>query len=465
MAYTHINLTTFRAMLAARLDDAGMVFWTSAELDVYIVEVLRTWNALTGFWRERRIITLTAGDAFYDLPSQPGTSDLLAYTVRDRDLITALQYHLCEPASPGVWTGTEMFTLSDVVTALQRRRNRFLYESGCRVTEGRLPAGGTTSAARLDLADSLLRILRAQWVSGVSGRYSNLWPSDELRAVAKDPYWSLNPGTPDHFDLLAAAPLSLQLIPPPADPGYVRHLSILSGADLDPTAGSGAGTLLGIQDDYTWAVKWGTLADLLAIKGDATDVDRARLCESRYQLGVELAQRRKIVLGVAVDGRPVLPVSLSDLDRAKPGWESSGRGNPSDVLLIGQNLIGVYPVPNARTHNLTLDLVRSAPIPATDAEYVNVGREHLTALLDYAEHIAKFKLGGAEFGATMRMLETLTDLASTYNRDLSRMPSVIALRKIVGGDVTGVARRTGAGLAGIEIPKRGSRQNQEQEQE
>jgi hypothetical protein len=66
-----------------------------------------------------------------------------------------------------------------------------------------------------------------------------------------------------------------------------------------------------------------------------------------------------------------------------------------------------------------VDVVRNMPIPATDADYVQVGREHLDVLVDYAVHLAMLKCGGAEFQATMGGYENLVNLAIDNNLRLA----------------------------------------------
>jgi hypothetical protein len=43
-------------------------FWTNDELNDYIVEALRIWNVLTGYWKASQTVTVPAGTLFYSLP-------------------------------------------------------------------------------------------------------------------------------------------------------------------------------------------------------------------------------------------------------------------------------------------------------------------------------------------------------------------------------------------------------------
>ena len=68
---------------------------------------------------------------------------------------------------------------------------------------------------------------------------------------------------------------------------------------------------------------------------------------------------------------------------------------------------------------ISVDLVRNAPIPANDSAYVQLGREELDAVLDYAQHLAAFKQGGQEFQATMKHYSNFRRLALVRNQRLA----------------------------------------------
>src|SRR5437879_5962275 len=122
MPYTHTSLSQAKTALAARLGDPVNVFWTAAELAVRLVEALRCWSAITGYWRDRAQFVTTAGEPFYDLPAVvPGVR---GYSVTGVDAVTDLQYHLLEPPTPVVWSGTDQFSLTDLTSAIQRRRDQ-----------------------------------------------------------------------------------------------------------------------------------------------------------------------------------------------------------------------------------------------------------------------------------------------------------------------------------------------------
>ena len=91
--YSWITLLQARAALAARLADPNMVFWSAAELLLYLSEALRTWNALTEQWNVDFVFnpTSTAWYNFGTIASSPRMR-----TVTDAYLYTVMQYRVTQ---------------------------------------------------------------------------------------------------------------------------------------------------------------------------------------------------------------------------------------------------------------------------------------------------------------------------------------------------------------------------------
>ena len=122
-----------KTALAARLGDPGKVFWTDAELTDYILDALRTWNAYSDFYRGRATFSTVDEAPFYDLRTVAPT--MIGATLTTRDVVRRVCTYLLEPVSTTVWLGSAMFTLADLVNALNRRRRAFLLETGHLVVE------------------------------------------------------------------------------------------------------------------------------------------------------------------------------------------------------------------------------------------------------------------------------------------------------------------------------------------
>jgi hypothetical protein len=416
MPYATIQWSTFRAQLAARLGDVSNIFWTDTENGIWLAEALRLFGLCSGFWRERGILTTVAGTAFYDLNALllNGAFLPLSPTVTDRNIIQQLQFALLESTtSQTSWPGTEMFTYADITNAVQNRLNQFLADTGIVVNASTVNVVAPPVGRQL-LDQKTIDVRRAAWVGASPlNYYVPLWRDDERLLTAADQTWSVNPGTPEAFSIMAPPPLQLQLSPIPISNGQLELLTVDS-TTLNPSV---TATILGIPDDLTPAIKWGALADLLGKDGIARDPARAQYAEQMYQLYVRLARVLPVVIHTEISGIPMIACTLQELESSTPNWENTS-GTPTDIALCSSNLVALSPVPD-NIYSMTFDVVRRAVIPITDGNYIQVGREQLDMILDFAEHLALFKVGGLEWKATSRQAANFLAQSLTYNQRLS----------------------------------------------
>lgn len=427
--YQYLTLTQATSQLANRLGDPGQVFWVYAELVLYIQEAMRTWQAYTAFFKEKGSVNLTSANLFYDLttavtpavtPSYP--LSLFGYNVTDRTLVSQICYHLIESQLTGgfTWGGTEQFNLGAVMVSLQNRINRFLGDSGCVLSyylqsSGLAPTGNGIAL----LPDSTLDIRRCAWIDA-DGNYTALWREDEFSIGSYLPNWQTNPTDPPQvYSPYLTPPISVQVAPSPVNPGNIECLLIKAGPTVSTTTIAAGATLLGMPDDFTWGVKWGVLADLLNQSGEGTDIARAAYCESRYQEAVQLARAYPSVLQAQVNGDGVDTGSVFDSDVYNPLWQNQTPSQPSFIGFAGRNLLAVSPVD--QNYQITLDMVRNAPVPQLTTDFLQVPRDVVDVILDYAQHIASFKLGGGEFSDTTIFRNNLLFSAVEYNSKLRQM--------------------------------------------
>jgi hypothetical protein len=192
-------------------------------------------------------------------------------------------------------------------------------------------------------------------------------------------------------------------------------LDILSSrSDTELTGG----VLLGIPDDWAWAVKWGALADLLSNEGQGKDPDRAQYCEERFQQALAIARTDPDVLYAQINGQSATLMALQDMDSGYPGWEDE-IGTPTDIA-VERDVVALRPVPDG-VYSVTLDVLRPAPIPTTSTDAVQFGPEVIDTIIAYAHHIAAFKEGGAEFVSTRLQFNDLIRLAADYNAKLNAL--------------------------------------------
>lgn len=429
--YTHTSLLQARTALAIRLQDPNHIYWKAPELDAYIVEALRSWQAFTCFYRERQPLTTAANTPFYDLTTAlpAGAFD---YNVTDADLISQMLYQLIErQLVAGAWDGTNQFSLEQIIQALQRRRDRFLGDTGAVVTRDLLPVSAPP-IGRIPIPDSVIDIRHVAWINS-DGVATNLWRDDEFAVNAYNPGWQQSPtDPPDVYCIATTPPCSIQVAPGPLNDGTLELCSVKSGTTLDAS-----GVLLGVPDDLAWGVKWGALADLLMGDGPGLDPQRAAYCEQRYQEAVQLAMLMPSLLLAQVNDEAIDSGSIFDADAFMPDWRAT-LGSPAFAAMVGRNLLALANCPDG-IYGLTLDLVVNMPVPVADADKVQIGRDMLDTLLDEAQHIAAWKMGGQEFQLTMALHQSFVKAAGEQNarirqaafyNDLLRQPGLRQLSEV-----------------------------------
>lgn len=412
MPYTQTSFLQLKSLLAQRLSDSGFVFWSSAELGLNIQLSLRLWNSLTGYYKTRWTFNPSSGN-FYDLPSISGSP--LAYTLKDQDLISWMEFYLLEPQTvvwDGSWLGTSMFSLADLEDALEKRLNEFLFMTGAIITHP-TPIPGVTTG-RLPLDQSIIDIRRAEWqpYSQPSAHYP-IENTDPLEMQNLIPSWSYNPARPQGYMLYPTPLLTLQLAPVPNVNGILDLLTINSHAPLDST---GSGTLLSMFQDLLPYIFFGSMATLLSQVGPSYDPERAAYCEQRWQEGVALVTQRIFtsVFYGELQGIPIPLRSTYDLDFLTPNW-TVGTERPSQIAMQGLNMLALAPAPDAGPYSILLDLVQPAPVPVANSDLVQLGREEIQTILDEAEHLSMFKRGGNEFLSTTPLHQSFLSSAMEYN--------------------------------------------------
>lgn len=397
-----IALSTAITELAYRLGDPLGVHWTSAELTRYLLESLRVYNALTCTYRDRGTFPTAAGVAFYDLPSvlkdqATGTVFLRGYNLKDQDLVLDLEYSLMEPASTTTWTGTAMFSLNTLVQPMQRRRDRFLWETGLVVVR-QTTAVTPDANGRVVMPLTTVQLRRAAWNDGT--RILPLYREGEWNANAYQRNWptavATNAVNPWAYSVSVTPPLNLQLMPPPNAIGTLDTLGVALGNNLDPTVG----VLLGVPDDFAWVLKWGVIADIFGGEGPSRDPLRESIADSLWKLGIDAARKSAVILD-GFQGTPFSPLpihAISDADTFLRTWQSTNGalGTGSRILTAGGNLVAVTPVPTGIA-TVTLDVVRNQKVPVLTTDCFFEGGVAITnALLDYAQFVAMFKEGPSQ---------------------------------------------------------------------
>lgn len=416
-SYGYVSWVQAQSMLASRLYDPQMVKWTPTELGLYLQEALRTWNALTAYWRADFPFSTVAGQQWYDITQLPGT--LRPFTVTDNQLLQMIEYHLQEPTTgnyPLVWDGSNQFGVEDILNALTRRQDETLGLSGCTLTRELInaPIGG-----RVLLDDSTVDVVRVAWFPVPAQGYPNkpLRQTDVWAKRSFNPGWTTAPEKPPTSWIQSSQPpLSFDVDSVPPVNGQYELLAVNSGGAFGTTVP----TTLSVPDDWSWVVKWGALLDLLGEESNAKDSLRAQYVEKRYKDGLALLALAPAMLEVRWNN---LPLGVSDVrgaDNFNSQWQNYA-GSPRSAYTAGLNLVALYPTPDTPipgSYGMTLSVVQNAP---TLTANIQINREDLDTVIDYAQHLAMFKIGGGEFEATIPLFQKFMSRAALVSAKLASM--------------------------------------------
>ena len=375
----------------------------------YLNEALHTWNALTSMWRAEFSFPLTTQTWWYDLTQVPNTLRPLTFTTTA--LINEMEYMLLEPASvPPSWTGSAQFQLSDLTGAIQRRRDETLNNTGCQISRSLVAA----TAGRTYLPDNLIDLRRVAYIPAAPGTPITLASTDIRAKYAYNPLWTVSTQTIGTYMQSTQPPLSFDVDYPPAPGGQYEVLTVNAGSAVTGVPVE----LLGIPDDWAWVVKYGALADLLNRESNSKDAQRAAYCNVRYQMGLKLLQFAPALLGARINNVPVSYGPLRSGDDYSPTWQALPPGPPDRVYVAGLNLLGTSQVDAFGTYTALVEVVQNAPVTVNPTDNVQVSRQDYDAVLDLAQHLAAFKMGGAEFQATLPLWERFLTQAAVYNKKL-----------------------------------------------
>jgi hypothetical protein len=417
MPYTFITQAQFTAALAQRLYDATNQLYPTAELIAYQTEALQAFNAFANFYRQEFVFASTAGVTWYDLTTQ--TNTLRALTATDQSLINLIEYHFLEPQTatyPLTWTGSKQFTITDLLNAIQQVRDQVLSETNCTVVESLVAA----TPGRTFLSDNAIQLRRVCWLPVASPPFAAncLLPSDVWGAQSFEAgYPQLGNGTPQMYMRSAEPPLSFDVDIQPAVNGQYDVLTVNAGPALSATAA----TVLNVPNDWCWIIKYGAIQQLLEHDSIAQDATRARYAAMRYKQGVAAMQEAPALIAARIDNVPVVIEAVTSGDYYDANWQGKVAGQPTSIYYSGLNLIALSPQPNAGPYSITASVVRNMVLPSIDSDFLQIGRDDIQAVLDYAQHIAMIKIGGAEFAATLPLFQNFMRHCALYNSKLKAL--------------------------------------------
>lgn len=408
MSYAWLTFAQAKAELANRLNDSNFV--TPTEAGLYIGLGMQFFNCITGFWVNEYALTLTPPLAT-NWQQANGAGSPRLQTQTDLSLYTLIQYMLLEPPTGGgTWTGTPQFNLAMLSQAVQGRRDEALQIGATNIVEVVLPT--TPNTDRVTLPDNVLDVRRVRYVSvdsSPTGHVSVLQRGDAESFRTFTPAYLQTTQTPLRWDVISGPPLALTLDTNVPVPATLQCLVMQSEAVPAPPSA----TPLGIPDDWAWVPLFGALYDLLSSQEESLDTPRAKYCEQRYTEGLKMLKSAPWLLEARLNNAPVSISPVNAADRFNYNWQSDPTAF-QQVVEGGMDIFAIAPQPTTKV-GVTLVVVGNAPVPTADNQEIQVPRDVMDAILDYAEHLAQFKRGGSEFTQSLDLYKSFLQTAQRWN--------------------------------------------------
>ena len=408
MPYTAIRLSDLVTQISTIVDDTTQVYWTVAEIQYAIWEALRVWGAYTNYWRSRGTFQVTPTDSspFYYLPALLPTLRSQSWTLDQ--MTQEIQFMLLENPSGVAGTGMSgQVSIGTILTAIQRARNRFVLDTRLPLTYHPLLKSTMDAFGMLTIDSATVFIHRAGWVDNYSSLWYNLWRQDEWTVDKSNLDWTLNPTTPQSFSEAESAPLKIQLMPPPISDGVLDGLTVDSIQFASPNV---PGQLFFIPDEWTHAVKYAALSDILTAGNQIKDDLRAQYAESRYKQAVAMALNAKSISRVLVNNTPVPLDTLQAIDAGYPYWRNQQQ--PPSIAASLYDFLVIPPVD--QTYGVAVDLVQTAILPSS-GDYIQLGQEDMDHIVEYAISVLMFKCGGNEFKSTLAGYDSFMKAVASRN--------------------------------------------------
>lgn len=426
MPYSWLTFEEAQDQLYERLSQS--LFWDATnEIGLYIIEALRTWNAMTGYSTADMVFS-TAAQTWYDLSAVAGT--VRPRTVDNTAIATLVEYALLEPPSGLNWTGTTQFTINDILDAMNARRNEMIQKSFCRIAQ-LTPIPAPANNQRFFLPDNVLEVIRVRFIPADSEASPiTLWRDDELAQNMFEPQHVQQANSnPLNYGVIASPQLAVQVDVAPAAPGTWDVIALVSGAQLN--AGQ-VPALVGIPDDFTPFLVWGCLQDLLSSESEATDEIRARFAMQRYMDGLKLLGASPWLLLGRINNYPVDTESVAETDQYNVNWDSLSTAYPK-LVTAGVDFLAACPVgPSGVQSSITLSVVQNMPVPVEPEDFIQVGQDIWPSVLDYAQFLAGFKMGGAESVENINLVKNFALACRAYNRRLEYLGVFDDVMKLEG---------------------------------
>ena len=412
-----VSIASLTNLLAGRLgcNLTQQDYWNAPELDLYIRMTMREFQVLTAYWRDRVTLTTAANTPWYDL----NALGIVPFTLQDTGILQQVGYQLLEySGTQAGFINSNQFSLSAVAAAFDQRQEEILGETRLMVTDYPAYSGGPPADGRIPLSSGVIQIHRADWFDTPGGQWGLVSRSDEMGASGWTPGWNLNPAVPQGYATALTRPFVVQLVPPPLNDGQLDLLV----TSCQPYVYTGSPQGLQIPDDASFALPWGILASVLSQDAQSRDYRRAAYALNRFRGALEVLKSFPLVMQAWPSGIQQEPAGLYQLDHWKNGWRNA-TGSPTTVANGGRNLLAASPVPSA-PGAIALDCCVNSPASQPDRTVTfDLAGDVVSGILSGAQHLACFKMGGAEFEGTFPLYQDFLTVAEK-NADRLRAQSI-----------------------------------------
>lgn len=134
------------------------------------------------------------------------------------------------------------------------------------------------------------------------------------------------------------------------------------------------------------------------------------------------------LMRVRYNGALLDQTSLFELDNGFSGWQSAATAAPLFWTPIGLDKFAIYPPP-VSLGNLILEGIGLSPRLGSGGDFIDIGEEEVTRILDYAHHYLAIKEGGLELASTRSLLANFMAAAGARN---SRLRAATPFNKYMG---------------------------------
>ena len=150
---------------------------------------------------------------------------------------------------------------------------------------------------------------------------------------------------------------------------------------------------------------YGALADVLSNAPEGRDAARAKYCLQRYEQGKKAMTKLPWLISALVNGVSVDTPGFIEIDTQEQNWEQVHPADDPQIVVGGIDFIAIAPFATDGQITSVLTVIGNAPVPVNDSDQIQISRDGVDAVLNYAQHIASFKMGGKDFALTVPLFE------------------------------------------------------------